>query len=365
MAKATSVEAAERGEVYLFDLLPQELEALLAAWGEPAYRARQLFRWLHGRYQRDPEGMTDLPKGLRRRLAGMGPLGRLERVLERVADRGETRKGLFRFPDGAQIEAVWMRYPDRRTLCLSTQVGCAIGCPFCATGTLGLTRNLSAGEMVEQVYVYAHDPDRGVTNLVFMGMGEPFHNYDATLKAVRILNHPLGLGLGARHMTISTSGVVPEIRRLAEEGLQVTLAISLHAPDDELRNELVPLNRAYPLKELLAACRAYVERTRRRITFEYVLLEGVNDRPAQARALARLLKGEVPLHHVNLIPWNPVSGLPYRPTPPEGVRRFARILREAGVNVTVRRERGQEIQAACGQLRLEAGEALRLRVRRG
>lgn len=329
-------------------------EEALASWvtrlGEPAYRGRQLARWVHGHGARTFEGMTDLPGTLRRRLAEEARLSCL-RVLRRTTSAdGSTTKYLLACEDGSTVESVWMRYADgRRSACVSTQVGCGMGCTFCATGLRGLGRNLTAGEIVDQVYVMQQDQGERVTHVVFMGMGEPLANLEATVRAVRLLNAPYGVRVGMRRITVSTVGLVPQIRRLAQLRLGFTLAVSLHAPDDELRDQLVPVNRRYPVAELLDACREYVARTGRRVTFEYVLLEGVNDTPAHARRLGERLRGL--LAHTNLIPWNPVPSLPYKRPGPDRVRAFARVLRAHGVPVTVRVERGTDILAACGQLR--------------
>lgn len=331
-------------------LYEEELAAWMAELGEPAYRGRQLARWLHARGARSFEEMTDLPAALRRRLPEVVRLTTL-RVLRRTtsADRSTT-KYLLECPDGSTVESVWMRYADgRRSACVSTQVGCGMGCTFCATGLSGLGRNLTAGEITDQVHVMQQDQGERVTHVVFMGMGEPLANLDATVRAVRLLNAPYGLRVGIRRITVSTVGLVPQIRRLAELRLGCTLAVSLHAPDDDLRSQLVPVNRRYPIAELLDACREYVARVGRRVTFEYVLLEGVNDTPDHARRLGRRLQGL--LAHVNLIPWNPVPSLPYRRPDPQRVRAFVDVLRRAGVPVTVRVERGVDIMAACGQLR--------------
>ena len=335
-----------------FDLSFEELEELLLSWGEPPYRARQLWAWLWRRLATRYEEMTDLPRGLRARLSQELPLS-LPRpgALQLDAEEG-TEKVLLHLSDGEAIEAVLMREEDRRTVCVSTQVGCPVGCAFCATGKMGFQRDLSPGEIASQVLHFARrlaEAGERVTHVVVMGMGEPFLNYAATLKAIRNLNHPQGFGLGARRFTVSTVGVVPGILRLAGEGLQVNLAISLHAPDDALRRELVPLARRWPIREVLKAADAYVTATGRRVTYEYVLLSGVNDGLKEARALARLLRGR--LAHVNLIPFNPAPGLPFKRPPEAGVEAFRRELLRHGVDVTVRRSRGVRIQAGCGQLR--------------
>ncbi len=335
-----------------YDLSYPELEELLTGWGEPPYRARQLWAWLWKRLATSYEEMTDLPKGLRARLAAEFPLN-LPRpgALQLDAEEG-TEKVLLHLSDGEAIEAVLMREEDRRTVCVSTQVGCPVGCAFCATGRMGYVRDLSPGEIAAQVLHFARrlaEAGERVTHVVVMGMGEPFLNYEATVKAIRNLNHPQGFGLGARRFTLSTVGVVPGIYRLAKEGLQLNLAVSLHAPEDGLREELVPLARRWPIREVLKAADAYSAATGRRVTYEYVLLARVNDSPAQARALARLLSGR--LAHVNLIPFNPAPGLPFQRPPWPRVEAFRRELLKRGVDVTVRRSRGVRIQAGCGQLR--------------
>jgi 23S rRNA (adenine2503-C2)-methyltransferase len=278
----------------------------------------------------------------------------MQPVRELATDGSETIKTLYRTFDGQFVETVLMLYPDRATVCVSCQVGCAVGCAFCATGLGGLTRNLTAGEMVQQTIDAARrarDLGRSLTNLVMMGMGEPFHNYDATMKFVAILNDPHGLGFGARRITISTSGIVPMIDKLADEPYQVNLAISIHAPDDDLRSRLVPINRRYPIADLMAAVHGYIAKTGRRVSFEYALMRGINDSDETAQSLAALLRGT--LCHVNVIPLNPVDVLPYERPDKTGIDRFATILRDAGIPTTVRYSRGLEIAAACGQLRAD------------
>jgi 23S rRNA (adenine2503-C2)-methyltransferase len=328
------------------DLARADLVALLD--GEPSYRVDQVWDGMYRRLQR-PEEMTDLPKALRARLGEALPPALTEAATSE-SDRGETVKWLWALPDGARIETVVMAYRERVTVCVSSQAGCAMACGFCATGQAGFERHLTAGEMVEQVVVaarWARDRERRLSNVVFMGMGEPFANYDRTWSAVERIHDDLGLS--ARHITLSTVGVVPGIRRLAGESLPVNLAVSLHAADDELRDELVPLNRRYPLEVLADACRGYVEASRRRLSFEWALIAGVNDTERQARLLAAYAR---PLGaHVNLIPLNPTPGYPTRGSSPAAVRAFHEQLRSLGVNATVRRTRGTEIDAACGQLR--------------
>jgi 23S rRNA (adenine2503-C2)-methyltransferase len=350
----------------LYDLTMPELEQLLQRWGQPAYRARQLYRQLYLNLAAEPAAMTDLPQALRERLAAEAHIGTLDLVRRQVADDGLTRKVLFHLPDGAMIESVLMVYPDRATVCVSTQAGCAMGCVFCATGRLGLLRNLTPGQIIEQVLWAARELNElhsrlkrpadeapathsaKLTNIVFMGMGEPFANYDRWWRSVERLHDPLGFNMGARNMTVSTVGLVPGIRRLAAEALPINLAISLHAPDDALRAELMPVNQRYPIAALLDATRDYIAATHRRVSFEYVLMQGKNDAPEQAAALAQLLRGL--LCHVNLIPWNPVPGAPLGRSERARVLRFQQVLQDQGIACTVRVERGIAIAAACGQL---------------
>jgi 23S rRNA (adenine2503-C2)-methyltransferase len=329
---------------------PDELEQLVGSWGEPGYRARQLFHWVHRRGVLDPHAMTDLPASLRDRLQ----LVRSEEVRRLKSADGLTSKLLLRLHDGQEIEAVEMKTApegerSRKTICVSTQAGCAMGCVFCVTGQFGFARNLEAGEVVEQVLRF-NSSERPVTNVVFMGMGEPLANYTETLRAIRLLMHPEGLRLGARRITLSTSGLAPQIRRLADEHLQVGLAISLHAPDDALRSSLMPVNDRWPIAEILDAAQYYVDRTGRRVSFEYTLMAGVNDSDALAADLARLLHGR--LCHVNLIPLNPNEDTNLHASSAQRALAFEARLREAGVAATIRVNRGRDILAACGQLRL-------------
>ncbi|MGH2560037.1 MAG: 23S rRNA (adenine(2503)-C(2))-methyltransferase RlmN [Thermomicrobiales bacterium] len=338
----------------LYDLTLEELETRLKEMGEPPYRAQQVYDWAYGHLVDGYEAMTNLPAALRARLAEALPLTSLSPVREIAADGGETIKTLTRTPDGQFIEAVLMIYPDRATVCVSCQVGCAVGCAFCATGLGGLTRNLTAGEMVAQVVEAARrarDLGRSLTNVVMMGMGEPFQNYAETMKFVGIIHDPRGLNLGARRITISTSGIVPRIDALADEPYQVNLAVSLHAPNDELRSSLVPITRRYPIQDLLAAVDRYSAKTGRRVSFEYALMRGINDSDEIAHELGELLRGR--LCHVNVIPLNPVDVLPYERPDPAGIDRFANVLRGHGIPTTVRYSRGVDIAAACGQLRAQ------------
>ncbi|MBN2387754.1 MAG: 23S rRNA (adenine(2503)-C(2))-methyltransferase RlmN [Anaerolineales bacterium] len=339
----------------VYDLPLPDLTSLLESWGQPAYRARQVWQGLYQHLYAEPGQFTNLPQTLRTRLeqelrfAALTPLARLQ-----SRDR-KTVKTLLGLDDGRQIEAVLMRYQKRNTLCISTQVGCAMGCVFCATGQMGFTRHLSSGEIVAQVLHYARllrSEGQNVTNVVVMGMGEPFHNYDNTLAAIDLLNDPQGYNFGARRFTISTVGLVPGIRRFTEEKRQVNLAISLHAADDELRSSMLPVDKRYPIAALLSACRDYVAATGRRITFEWALVREVNDTPEQARRLTELLKGL--LCHVNVIPLNPTPGYSGQATTAERVQAFRELLERGGIPCTVRLRRGIEIQAGCGQLAVKS-----------
>jgi 23S rRNA (adenine2503-C2)-methyltransferase len=356
---------AER--VALYDLTYAQLTELLTGWGEPRFRADQVWHWLYRSLVHDFDAMTNLPTRLRARLAAETDLALLTPVTEQTSASGHTRKVLFSLRDANTIESVLMRYHDRQTACISTQAGCGMGCTFCATGEGGLARNLSAGEIVAQAIYLAGEirqaeikratnregigqiPVHPVTNVVLMGMGEPLANYAATWQAIETLTHPRGYNLGARRITLSTVGLAPGIRRMAEEGLPVNLAVSLHAPDDELRNRLVPVNQRYPLADLMGAVRDYVEKSRRRVTIEYALIAGVNDGLDQATELATLLRGV--LCHVNLIPLNPTPGSPLRPSPAEQVEAFRGTLETYGIPATLRLRRGIDIEAGCGQLR--------------
>jgi len=340
----------------LYDLTRDDLTALLVGWGEPPFRARQVWHWLYRHLAAGPAEMTSLPLALRERLGAETRCGPLEMVAsERSAD-GETEKRLFRLSDGETIETVLMGYENRRSLCVSTQVGCAMGCVFCATGQAGFARHLSAGEILAQVVHFERElraEGSRLTHVVLMGMGEPLHNYEATVAAVRRLSDPEGLNFSPRRITLSTVGLVPQIRRLAGEGLPVTLAISLHAATDEERQRLLPAAHRWPLDELLAAARHYGDQTGRRVTFEWALIQGENDTPHQAHALGRLLEGT--LSHVNLIPLNPTAEYEGRGSAPERVAKFQEILTGYRVPNTVRLRRGIDIQAGCGQLRQKAG----------
>lgn len=356
------------GTLSLYDFSLSRLADLLVSWNEPSYRARQVYRHLYQRLCTSVEAMTDLPVSLREHLKRETLLGTMDLVAVRLGDEGWTRKALFRLERGHPVESVLMVYPHRATVCVSTQSGCPIGCPFCATGQLGFLANLTSGQMIEQVLWAARElrmlyPQRSITNVVYMGMGEPFLNFEAWWESVVRLNDPKGFGLGARSFTVSTAGVMPGLYRLAEEPVQINLAVSLHAANDRLRTQLVPLNKKYPLAALLKALRHYTTRTRRRVSLEYVLLQGVNDDVVHARELADWCRGRTDggaplLCHVNLIPWNPVPALPLRSAQKQRVLDFQRVLEKERIPCTVRVQRGVGIGAACGQL---AGETSSVR----
>jgi 23S rRNA (adenine2503-C2)-methyltransferase len=343
---------------HLADLDEAGRRAAVADLGLPAFRADQLSRHYFGRLENDPAAMSDLPAAVREQVAGalFPPL--LTKVRHVETDAGTTRKTLWRLHDGTLVESVLMRYPDRATVCISSQAGCGMACPFCATGQGGLKRNLSTGEIVDQVAAAARALARGevaggvgrLSNVVFMGMGEPLANYNRVIAALHRLIDPApaGLGLSRRSITVSTVGLVPAINRLAAEDLDVTLAVSLHAPDDELRDTLVPVNTRWKVAEVLAAADGYAERTGRRYSIEYAMIRDVNDQPERAELLGDLLAPR--LAHVNLIPLNPTPGSQWDASPKPVEREFVRRLQARGVPVTVRDTRGREIDGACGQL---------------
>jgi 23S rRNA (adenine2503-C2)-methyltransferase len=335
----------------VYDLSFPELSDLMAEFRQPKYRADQIWKDLYQQFWNSPDQFTNLPSSLRSLLAEKLQFQVIKPARVVNSSDGQTVKTLFQLLDGKSIEAVLMRYEKRNTLCISTQAGCAMGCVFCATGQMGFKRHLSSGEIVAQVMHYArqlHELGEVVTNVVVMGMGEPFHNYDNTLAAIDRLNDPDGYNLGARRFTISSVGLIPAIKRFAAEKRQINLAISLHAADDALRTSMLPVNKRYPIDELLEACREYVDLTGRRITFEWALVNGVNDTPAQAHLLARKLKGL--LCHVNAIPLNPTQGYSGQPTTRANANKFREILNSYGIPCTIRLRRGIDIQAGCGQL---------------
>ncbi len=337
-------------------LTREEVVREFQAAGQPAFRAAQLLEWVYRKRARSFEAMSNLPSALRTFLAGRFSLGTIDTV-RKLGSHDTTQKFLFRLSDGQLIEtvlipaspALYGEASDRRTLCVSTQVGCAYGCKFCASGLDGWKRNLRAGEIVEQILRVEEASGETVNNLVFMGMGEPLANYEQLLRAIGIINAPWGVGLGARHITVSTSGLAPQIRQLADQPLQIRLAISLHGATDEVRARIMPVNRKYPLAVLMEACRYYHARKKQKLTFEYILIDGVNDTEEQARALAGWA-GELEAK-VNLIPYNTVEGLAWTRPPLARQQDFLGMLRSRGVSATLRREKGHDIEAACGQLR--------------
>ena len=339
-------------------LTKNEWEDRMKSIGQPAYRAGQVLDWLFQRRVRDWADMSNLPAPLREKLAAEFPTQRLVKVRETGA-KDTTRKFLFRLADDQLIESVLIpaspalygEASDRRTICISSQVGCAYGCKFCASGLDGWKRNLTAAEIVDQFLQVEAESGEKINNIVFMGMGEPMANYDNLLRAITVLNAPWGVGIGARHMTVSTSGLVPRIRDLGAQPLQVRLAISFHGATDEVRSRIMPVNKKYPVEELLAACEDYVGLKKQRLTFEYILIRDINDSPEQARLLAKQARRVNA--KVNLIPYNTVEGLDWeRPDEPRQDE-FLGILRNAGAEATLRREKGHDIAAACGQLRLQ------------
>jgi 23S rRNA (adenine2503-C2)-methyltransferase len=342
--------------VNLAELDPRELEGALVALGVPAFHGRQIFSWIHARSVSRFDEMTDLPAALRATLAERFTVDTPTLEATQTSTDGTT-KFLLRLADGRLIESVYIPDTPAQTFCISTQVGCAMACAFCLTGKMGLVRHLTAGEIAGQVRVLAHHTGLATStfNIVLMGMGEPLHNYDATMKALRILAEPRGLGLHPKRVTLSTVGLLPALEKLATEPFMPNLAISLHATTDETRSALVPLNRRYDLKALLDACRRFPVSRRARITFEYVMLADVNDTPDDARRLVRLLAGI--RGKVNLLPLNEAPGIPFRRPDDTRVNAFARILAERGVRVSVRKSRGRDIRAACGQLIVEGGKA--------
>jgi len=336
---------------YIYDFSLSDLENLVLSWGEPEYRAIQIWEGLYQQYWDDPQKFTTFPLELRKKLNDTFTFRHLEPVDQVQSQDQKTKKVLFSLPDQSPIETVLMRSQNRNTVCISSQSGCALGCNFCATGQMGFQRDLSSGEIVEQVVYFArilNTHQEPLTNVVFMGMGEPFLNYPAVMESIRRLQHSQGMNIGARRFTISTVGIVPKIHRFARENTQINLAISLHAVDDELRSSMMPINHRYPVSDLISACKEYISRTNRRVTFEWALIQGVNDSPEQAKDLATLLKGM--LAHVNIIPLNPTEGYSGTSTTQERVNVFQRTLLEAGITCTIRKPRGIDIQAGCGQL---------------
>ncbi len=342
----------------IYDQSFEELQQYFLKIGEPAFRASQLWQGLYKLVWSDMESFSSFPKVLRKGIEDSFSFTHLVTAKMLESKDQKTSKRLFELEDGNSIETVLMRYNERNTLCISTQVGCPIGCVFCATGQMGFARNLTSGEIIEQVLFFERllrKEKNKLTNIVVMGMGEPFSNYDSTLRAVDILNDPNGFGLGARRFTISTVGIIQNIRRFTSENRQINLAVSLHAANDALRNRLVPIGKVYPLSELMSACREYVEKTHRRISFEWALIEGVNDSIKDAQELAKLIKGLI--CHVNIIPLNSIAKYVGCPSPRAKAAEFQKILLGAGIPCTIRLRRGIEINAGCGQLATESRKA--------
>jgi len=347
-----------RAKTDIKSLQLHELREGVRALGEPVYRAKQIAEWLYKKRASSFEEMTDLPRDVRARLAQYFSFGKID-VVRVLGAEDTTRKLLFRLSDGNLVESVLIPASpalygirsDRRTICLSTQVGCAYGCKFCASGLEGFVRNLQPNEVVDQITTAEKASGDKIDNIVFMGMGEPLANFDNVMRAIRIINAPWGLGIGARHMTVSTSGLAPQIRRLAEEPLQIRLAVSLHGASDEIRNRLMPINRRYNIDALLSACDYYASHKKQHLTFEYILIKDINDADEQARLLAKHARRV--RAKVNLIPYNTVQGLRWSRPLQNRQEKFLCILREHGIAATLRREKGHNIEAACGQLRLQ------------
>lgn len=336
--------------VNVLDLTPDELRAAIVAAAEPAYRAKQILEWVYQKGVYDFDKMTNLPQGLREKLKASFRVAVPPVAETQTAEGDASRKLLLKLSDKDYVETVYMAAKGRETACVSSQVGCKFHCAFCASGQSGFFRNLTQGEIISQV-LRARDlsPEKRLTNIVYMGIGEPFDNYKEVVRSIRTLNSPEAMGLGARRITVSTCGVIPKIKMLAEEKLQVELSVSLHGATDTVRGAVMPVNQAFPVKELIAACREYVKKTKRAITFEYILIRGVNASPKDAEDLAKLLKGM--LCKVNLIPYNPIEEFPHDQPPYADIVRFQNILESRGIRTTVRFSKGREIQAACGQLR--------------
>lgn len=335
----------------LRDYTLQELEGILKEMGEPKFRAKQIFKWLYGEIN-GFDDMTNISKALREKLKCEYSVNIPKIQQKFISDIDETRRYLLQLDDGNFIESVLMKYKHGYTVCISTQVGCAMGCKFCASTRNGKVRNLTPGEITGQVMAVQRDLGERVSNIVLMGMGEPLDNYDNVIKFLENINHPDGINIGHRHISLSTCGLCDRIYELADLGLQITLSISLHAPNDEKRSSIMPVNKKYNIDALLKACRYYIEKTNRRISFEYTLISGVNDTESEARELLKLISGM--LCHVNLIPVNEVRETGFKPGNRKAVERFREILERGGISATVRREMGADISAACGQLRAAA-----------
>ena len=336
----------------------EQLENFVKEQGQPKFRAGQLFQWLHGRQVDSFSEMTDQPKSFLSVLEQECTIERLA-VQQCQISKDGTRKYLFSLPDGNCIETVWIQYSYGNTVCVSTQVGCRMGCRFCASTQGGKVRDLTAGEIAGEIYAVMKDTGQRVSHIVLMGIGEPLDNFENVLDFLSIISSPKGVNIGMRNISLSTCGLVPKIKELAQKKLQLTLSVSLHAPLNEMRSKMMPVNDAYPVEELIAACREYQNVTGRRISFEYSMVRGVNDSPQTAKKLAELIRGMGA--HVNLIPINPVDGSPFTATDAAAVKRFQETLTKLGVNATVRRRLGTDISAACGQLRRNAKKEVTVR----
>ena len=334
-------------------MLPEEIEAALKEMGEPKYRAKQIFQWL-SRGVGSFEEMTNLSKPLREKLASGFEIPSLTMLRKQVSKLDGTIKYLWELPDGNAVETVVMRYHHGNTVCISSQVGCRQGCAFCASTIGGLIRNLRPSEMLEEVLSSERESALKISNIVLMGIGEPLDNYDNVMRFLRLVNHPDGANIGMRHISLSTCGLIERFEDLAAEDLPLTLSVSLHAPDDETRSKIMPANRGRGVEVLIAACEKYYQKTSRRISFEYAMIDGVNDTPEHARLLAKHARRVCA--HVNLIPLNHVEERPFQPSTPEQLKQFIRILEESGANVTVRRTLGGDVDASCGQLRKKVAE---------
>ena len=338
----------------LKSMTPEELTAWCKEQGMPAFRGKQIFQWF-GRGVSSVEEMSNLPKNLREKIAQEGQFSAPIVERKQVSKLDGTIKYLWRLSDGNCIETVLMRYRHGNSVCISSQVGCAMGCAFCASTLGGKVRNLTAAELLDQVVFTQKDSGYPISNIVLMGIGEPLDNYDNVKRFLELVNHPDGMNIGMRHISLSTCGLVKGIDRLAEEGLQITLSVSLHAPDDETRTKLMPVNRAHNVDQLFDACRRYFKKTGRRISYEYAMIDGMNDTPYHANLLAEHLEGTVA--HVNLIPLNHVEESPYKPSTAKNVSAFQKALEKRGITATVRRRLGSDIDASCGQLRRKAMKA--------
>ena len=341
---------SEATKICLSDFTLDALSAYLVSLGQPKFRAKQIFKWLHQKLVTDFSQMTDQPKTLLAQLAENCTIA-APTIRRRQQSKDGTVKYLLQLADGNCIETVLMRYKYGNTVCVSTQVGCAMGCRFCASTQAGRVRDLTAGEIASEIYTAQKDSGERVSHIVLMGIGEPLHNFNNVMDFLEIISCPEGVNIGMRNISLSTCGLVPMIYKLAERHLGLTLSVSLHAPTDEMRSSMMPVNDVYPVEQLIRACRDYQQETGRRVSFEYSMVNGVNDSPQTARRLAQLIKGMGA--HVNLIPINPVDGSPYSATDAANVKRFQTLLTELGVNATVRRRLGTDISAACGQLRRE------------